>query len=133
MLVIDGKYNNDDGLSTGRMCQAGTRSLLGRRCRASSTRSEYAAMDLIEDFPMNVRSEPEVRPALDPGGLTHSLTSKVKCETPKNHLNKDSISEFRLPGDGEVKSRDSPTQESRNREMRNPERGTSTKNFTYRA
>jgi hypothetical protein len=117
MLVIDGKYNNDDGLSTGRMCQAGTRSLLGRRCRASSTRSEYAAMDLIEDFPMNVRYEPEVRPALDPGELTRSLTSKVKCETPKNHLNKDSISEFRLPGDGEVKSRDSPTQESRSREM----------------
>jgi hypothetical protein len=42
MLVIDGKYINDDDLSTGRMCQAGTRSLLGRRCRASSTRSEYA-------------------------------------------------------------------------------------------
>jgi hypothetical protein len=83
MLVIDGKYNNDDGLSTGRMCQAGTRSLLGRRCRESSTRSEYAAMDLIEDFPMNVRYEPEVRPALDPGELTRSLTSKVKCETPK--------------------------------------------------
>jgi hypothetical protein len=60
MLVIDGKYINDDGLSTGRMCQAGTRSLLGRRCRESSTRSEYAAMDLIEYFPMNVRSEPEV-------------------------------------------------------------------------
>jgi hypothetical protein len=48
MLVIDGKYNNDDGLSTGRMCQVGSRSLLGRRCKASSTRSEYAAMDLIE-------------------------------------------------------------------------------------
>jgi hypothetical protein len=36
MLVIDGKYNNDDGLSTGTMCQAGTRSILGRRSRASS-------------------------------------------------------------------------------------------------
>jgi hypothetical protein len=40
ILVIDGKYNNDDGLSTGRMCQAGTRSILGRRNRASSIRSE---------------------------------------------------------------------------------------------
>jgi hypothetical protein len=40
ILVIDGKYNNDDGLSTGRMCQAGTRSILGRCSRASSIRSE---------------------------------------------------------------------------------------------
>jgi hypothetical protein len=40
ILVIDGKYNNDDGLSTGRMCQVGTRSILGRRSRASSIRSE---------------------------------------------------------------------------------------------
>jgi hypothetical protein len=30
MLVIDGKYNNNDGLSTGRMCQVGTRSILGK-------------------------------------------------------------------------------------------------------
>jgi hypothetical protein len=30
MLLIDGKYNSDDGLSTGRMCQVGSRSLLGR-------------------------------------------------------------------------------------------------------
>jgi hypothetical protein len=29
MLVIDGKYNNNDGLSIGTMCQAGTRSILG--------------------------------------------------------------------------------------------------------
>jgi hypothetical protein len=36
MLVIEGKYNNDDGLSTGIMCQAGTRSILGRRNRESS-------------------------------------------------------------------------------------------------
>jgi hypothetical protein len=42
ILVIDGKCNNDDGLCTGRMCQVGNRSLLGRRCKASSTRSEYA-------------------------------------------------------------------------------------------
>jgi hypothetical protein len=28
MLVIDGKYRNDDGLSTGIMCQVGTRSIL---------------------------------------------------------------------------------------------------------
>jgi hypothetical protein len=40
ILVIDGKYNNDDGLSIGRMCQAGTKSILGRRSRASSIRSE---------------------------------------------------------------------------------------------
>ena len=40
ILVIDGKYNNDDGLSTGRMCQAGTKSILERRSRASSIRSE---------------------------------------------------------------------------------------------
>jgi hypothetical protein len=38
MLVIDGKYNSDNDLSTGRMCQAGTRSLLGRRCRTGLTR-----------------------------------------------------------------------------------------------
>jgi hypothetical protein len=121
MLVIDGKYISDDGFNTRRMCQGGTRSLLGRHCRESSTRSKYVTMDLIEDFPMNARSEPEVRSVLDPGELTHPLTSKVKCKTPKNHLNKDSISEFRLSRDGEVKSRDSPTQESRSREMRNPE------------
>jgi hypothetical protein len=76
MLVIDGKYNSDDGLSTGRMCQVSTRSLLGRRCRASSKGSEYAAMDLIEYFTMNVRSKPEVRPALDPGQHTLSLNEK---------------------------------------------------------
>jgi hypothetical protein len=35
MLFIDGKYNNDDGLSIGIMCQVGTRSILGRRSRAS--------------------------------------------------------------------------------------------------
>jgi hypothetical protein len=36
MIFIDGKYNNDDGLSTGTMCQAGTKSILGRCIRASS-------------------------------------------------------------------------------------------------
>jgi hypothetical protein len=36
MLVIDGKYSSDDGLSTGTMCQAGTKSILGRRSRESS-------------------------------------------------------------------------------------------------
>jgi hypothetical protein len=40
ILIIDGKYNNDDGLSIGRMCPAGTRSILGRRNRASSIRLE---------------------------------------------------------------------------------------------
>jgi hypothetical protein len=78
MLVIDGKYSSDDGLSTGSMFQAGTRILLGRCCRARLTRSDYAVMDIIEDFSMNVRSEPEVRPTLDPGELTLYLTSKVK-------------------------------------------------------
>jgi hypothetical protein len=39
ILVIDGKYNNNDGLSTGRMCQAGTRSILGKRSRESLIRS----------------------------------------------------------------------------------------------
>jgi hypothetical protein len=29
MLVIDGKYSSDDGLSTSTMCQVGTRSILG--------------------------------------------------------------------------------------------------------
>jgi hypothetical protein len=36
MLVIDGKYNNDDGLSIGIMCQVGARSIFGRCSRASS-------------------------------------------------------------------------------------------------
>ena len=40
MLVIDGKYSSDDGLSIGRMCQVGTKSIFGRSCRASSIRSE---------------------------------------------------------------------------------------------
>jgi hypothetical protein len=40
ILVIDGKYNNNDGLSTRRMCQAGTRNILGRRSRASLIRSK---------------------------------------------------------------------------------------------
>jgi hypothetical protein len=40
VLVIDGKNNNNDGMITGRKCQAGTRSLLGRRRRASSRSSE---------------------------------------------------------------------------------------------
>jgi hypothetical protein len=38
IIIIDGKYNNDDGLSARRMCQAGTKSILGRRNRASSIR-----------------------------------------------------------------------------------------------
>jgi hypothetical protein len=38
----------------------------------------------------------------------------------KNHLNKDSITEFQLLRDGEAKSRDSPRHESQSREMRNP-------------
>jgi hypothetical protein len=46
MLVIDGKYNNNDGLSTGRMCQVGTISILGRRSRESSISS---SSDSAED------------------------------------------------------------------------------------
>jgi hypothetical protein len=48
------------------------------------------------------------------------FNSKVKCVPKKSfqHLNKDSISGFRLPGDGEVKN--SQHQESRNAEMRKP-------------
>jgi hypothetical protein len=38
MLVIDGKYNNDNDLSTGRVCQVGTRIHLGRRCSTGLTR-----------------------------------------------------------------------------------------------
>jgi hypothetical protein len=38
ILVIDVKYNNDDGLSTRRMCQAGTRIILGRSSKEISIR-----------------------------------------------------------------------------------------------
>jgi hypothetical protein len=48
ILVIDGKYNNDDGLSTGIMCQEGTRSILGRRSRANSLRSEVIVQRCLE-------------------------------------------------------------------------------------
>jgi hypothetical protein len=40
ILVIDGKYNNDDGLSIGRRCQVGTRSILGIHNRENSIRSK---------------------------------------------------------------------------------------------
>jgi len=40
MLVIDGKYSNEDGTSTGRMQQTCIISILGRHCRATSIRSE---------------------------------------------------------------------------------------------
>jgi hypothetical protein len=46
ILVIDSKYNNDDGLSTGRMCQAGTRSILGRCNRERWIRSKELAQRL---------------------------------------------------------------------------------------
>jgi hypothetical protein len=36
MLVIDGNYSSDDGLSTVIMCQASTKSILGRHNRESS-------------------------------------------------------------------------------------------------
>jgi hypothetical protein len=50
MLVIDGKYNNKDGLSTGRMCQVGTRSILERRSRESSIRSEERVQRIVGMF-----------------------------------------------------------------------------------
>jgi hypothetical protein len=46
ILFIDGKYNNYDGLSTGRMCQVGTRSILGRHSRASSIRSKEIVLSM---------------------------------------------------------------------------------------
>jgi hypothetical protein len=48
ILVIDGKYNNNDGLSTGRICQVGTRSILGRCNRASSIRSKEIVQRCLE-------------------------------------------------------------------------------------
>jgi hypothetical protein len=64
---------------------------------------------------MNVRSEPEVRPTLDPGEPARSLKSKVKWgyEIPK------AGGQFRIPGVGRVETLHH--QESRNREMRNTE------------
>jgi hypothetical protein len=47
MLVIDGKYSNEDGMSTGRMQQTGTRSILGRRCRASPISSEEIVQRIV--------------------------------------------------------------------------------------
>jgi hypothetical protein len=38
--MFSGKNNNNDGMITGRKCQAGTRSLLGRRRRESPRSSE---------------------------------------------------------------------------------------------
>jgi hypothetical protein len=80
---------------------------------------------------MNIRSEPEVRSALDPGEPAHYLKSKVKrgYEIPK------AGGQFRIPGVGRVKTL--RHQESWNREMRNPENlkpkiGTPTKNFVDR-
>jgi hypothetical protein len=60
---------------------------------------------------MNVRSEPEVRPTLDPGEPARSLKSKVKrgYEIPK------AGGQFRIPGVGRVETLHH--QESRNREM----------------
>jgi hypothetical protein len=80
---------------------------------------------------MNVKSEPEVRRALDPREPARSLKSKVKrgYEIPKVG------GQFRIPGVGRVKTL--RHQESRNREMRNPknpkpEIDTPTKNFADR-
>jgi hypothetical protein len=55
--------------------------------------------------------------------LHHRSPEVAKCETPKSRSEhvKDSISEFRIPGVGGVKSRDSSSQESRSGEMRNAE------------
>jgi hypothetical protein len=63
---------------------------------------------------MNVRSEPEVRPTLDPGEPGHSLKRKVKCgyKIPKEG------GQFCVPGVGRVKNL--CHQESQNHEMRKP-------------
>jgi hypothetical protein len=63
--------------------------------------------------------------------LHHRSPEVAKCETLKSrnrHINKEfrrprnnSISEFRIPGVGGVKSRDSSSQESRSRKMQNTE------------
>jgi hypothetical protein len=60
--------------------------------------------------------------------LHHRSPEVPKCETPKI-LKQAHQPEFRIPGVGGVKSRDSSSQESRSAEMRNaenPETGTST-------
>jgi hypothetical protein len=61
--------------------------------------------------------------------LHHRSPEVPKCETPKI-LKQAHQPEFRIPGVGGVKSRDSSSQESRSAEMRNaenPETGTSTR------
>jgi hypothetical protein len=80
---------------------------------------------------MNVRSEPEVQPTLDPGEPARSLKRKVKWgyEIPK------AGGQFQIPGVGRVKTL--RHQESQNHEMRNPKNlkpkiGTPTKNFADR-
>jgi hypothetical protein len=80
---------------------------------------------------MNIRSEPEVRPTLDPGELACSLKSKVK----QGYEILKAGGQFRIPGVGRVKTL--RHQESQNHEMRNPENpkpeiGTPTKNFADR-
>jgi hypothetical protein len=46
MLVIDGKYSSEDGMSTRRSI----RSILGRRCRASSISSEEIVQRIVGRF-----------------------------------------------------------------------------------
>jgi hypothetical protein len=46
MLVIDGKYNNENGMSTRRII----RSILGRRCRESSISLEEIVQRIIGRF-----------------------------------------------------------------------------------
>jgi hypothetical protein len=46
MLVIDGKYSNEDGMSTRRSI----RSILGRCCRASSISSEEIVQRIVGRF-----------------------------------------------------------------------------------
>ena len=56
--------------------------------------------------------------------LHHRSPEVAKCGTSKfwnRHINKDSILEFRIPGVGGVKSRDSSSQESWSCEMQNAE------------
>jgi hypothetical protein len=91
-------------------------------------KSEYAAMDLIEDFTMNVRSEPEVRPVLDPRELTQSLNEQGEMKNPKKSPQQ--RLHFRVSVTGRWRSQEfrlsnSGVSKSRNVKPRNREIGTS--------
>jgi hypothetical protein len=80
MLVIDGKYSSEDGMSTRRSI----RSILGRRCRASSISSEEIVQRIVGRF--NRQSElvidGRIRVCID-GTLNIRSPEVPKCEIPK--------------------------------------------------